>query len=157
MQPKLKSILLSGSLVMILLIMLLSILMTFISGPLEKEHRDQVRAFAKISTDYRISNPKYLYKSSFDSVSYIGEGEYEGEKIYFACDTKGQVLERIAHTKIDPLAALAFASKSLTFESPRVQIAFYKGKFVVDVIEQKRETLLDIEKYSVILTVETGV
>lgn len=156
MQPKLKSFLLSGSLVMILLIVLLSILMIFISGPVEKERRDQIRAFAKISADYKISNPKYLYKSSFDSVSFIGEGDYEGEKIYFACDSKGQILDRIVRTKIDPVAALAFASKSMTFDRPRVQIAYYKGKFVVDIIEKKRETLLDIEKYSVILTVETG-
>lgn len=157
MQLKLKSILLSGSLVMILLIVLLSLMMVFVSGPLEKERNDQVRAFAKVSSDSMISNPVYLYTSNFDRVSLIGEGEYEGIKIYFACDPSGRVLDRVARTKIDPIAALAFASKSMTFDHPRIQIAYFKGKFVVNISEKKRVTLLEIETYSVILTVETGV
>jgi hypothetical protein len=156
MQPKLKSILLTTSLGVILLLVVLSIMLVFVSGPMEKQRRDREDILRRVSSQYLISNPQYLNTSNFERSLMIGAGEYEGTKIYFVCDQLGNVLSRIAQNRIDVTAAMAFASKSMTFDKPSVRIAYFKGNFVLQVLEKKRETLLNIENYSVILTVETA-
>lgn len=157
MQPRLKSTLINGTLIVFLLLIVLSMLMVFVSGPVEKQRRDQVEAFKRVSTDYLILHPVYLNTSSYESVCILGEGIYEGTKVYFASDTLGRVLDRVPMSKVNLTTALAFASKTMTFDKPSVRIAYYKLKFVIAIIEKKRETLLDINDYSVIITVETGV
>ena len=157
MQPKLKSFLITGSLSVLLLLLILSILMVFVSGPLEKQRRDRVEAFKRVRMDYKIINPIYLNASNYDRVCIMGEGEYEGVKVYFASDPLGRVLDRISKDKVDIKAALAFASKTMKFDQPSVRIAYFNGEFVVAIIEKKRETLVDGSTYTVLLTVETGV
>lgn len=157
MPPKLKSTLITGTLIAFLLLIVLSLLLVFVSGPIEKQRRDQIEVLKRVETVYEIKHPIYLNGSDYDRICIMGEGEYQGVKVYFAADTLGTVLDRIAMNKINVTTALAFASKTMTFVSPSVRIAYYKGKFVIAIIEKRRETLLDIEKYSVILTVETGI
>ncbi len=157
MQPKLKSALTTSGLIVFLLLIVVSLMVTFVSGPLEKQRRERVSAFQRVKAEYQITAPVYLNTSSYDRVCLIGEGTFEGIRIYFSSDPLGRVLDHIAQDQVDLNQALAFASKSATFEKPLVRLAYFKGKFVVAIIEQKRETLLDISTYSVVLTVETGV
>jgi len=156
MQPKLKSTLLTGTLFVFLLLIVLITLMVFVSGPVEKQRRDQIEALKRVETVYEIVDPIYLNGSDYGRICIMGEGEYQGVKVYFAADTVGTVLDRIEMKKVNVTTALATASKTMTFEKPSLRIAYYKGDFVVAIIEKRRETLLDIENYTVILTVETG-
>ncbi|MGB7594601.1 MAG: hypothetical protein WBL80_03445 [Erysipelotrichaceae bacterium] len=156
MQPKLKSTLLTGALFVFLLLIVLAMLMVFVSGPIEKERRDRVEALKRVETVYAIAHPIYLNGSDYDRICIMGEGVYQGAKVYFAADTVGTVLDRIAMNKVNVTTALASAAKTMTFTKPSLRIAYFKGKFVIAVVERRRETLLDIENYSVILTVETG-
>ncbi|TFG83578.1 MAG: hypothetical protein E4G74_01020 [Erysipelotrichales bacterium] len=156
MQPKLKSSLITGSLIIFLALITVSLMLTFVSGPLEKQRRDRTIALKRVAMDYSISEPVYLNASNFDRVCIIGEGFYEGNAVYFASDSLGRVLDRIEKTRINVATVVAFATKSMVFENPITQIAYFKGAFVVAVIEKTRETLLNIEDYSVVLTVEIG-
>jgi hypothetical protein len=157
MKPKLKSSLLTGGLAVFLLLITLSFALLFVSGPAEKQRRDRINAFKRVSMDYQILNPTYLYDSVFDRSSIIGEGMFEGVKVYFACDSLGRVLDRIPKDEVDFQAALALASKSTKFENPILRVVYFKGDFVIDILEKKRETILNLRDYSVVLTVETGV
>jgi hypothetical protein len=156
MQPKLKSALITGALSVFLLLIVIAMMLVFVSGPVEKQRRDQAEALKRVATVYEIQHPVFLNGSDYDRVCIMGSGEYQGVKIYFASDTVGTVLDRIDMDKINVSTALAFASRTMTFVKPSLRIAYYKGKFVIALIEKKRETLLDIENYSVLLTVETG-
>jgi hypothetical protein len=157
MQPKMKSTLLTGTLLVFLLLIVLTLMMVFVSGPMEKQRREQIEVLKRVESVYEILHPVYLNGSDYGRNCIMGEGEFQGVKVYFASDTVGTVLDRIAMNRINLAAGLSSASKTMTFTQPRVSIAYYKGEFVIAVIEKRRETLLDIENYSVILTVETGI
>lgn len=157
MPSNLKSMLFNLGLILIILLIVLFNLFVFVSGPAQKSTAERERALVRVEGSFGIDEAVSLYDSDYNQSLFIGEGSENGVEVYFAATLNGNVLDTIAKAEFDFAAALAKAGQELEFSDPEVRVAYYKGKFVIAVLEKNRETLLERLEYSVVFTVEINV
>jgi len=157
MPSNLKSMLLNLGLILIILLIVLFNLFVFVSGPAQKRTAERERALVRVEGSFGIAEAVSLYDSDYNQSLFIGEGSKNGVEVYFAATLNGNVLDTIAKAEFDFDAALAKAGQEMEFIDPEVRVAYYKGKFVIAVLEKNRETLLERLEYSVVFTVEINV
>jgi len=157
MPSNLKSMLLNLGLILIILLIVLFNLFVFVSGPAQKRTAERERALVRVEGSFGIAEAVSLYDSDYNQSLFIGEGSENGVEVYFAATLNGNVLDTIAKAEFDFDAALAKAGQEMEFIDPEVRVAYYKGKFVIAVLEKNRETLLERLEYSVVFTVEINV
>lgn len=157
MPSNLKSSLLNLGLILIILVIVLFNLFVFVSGPAQKRVAEREAALSRVEESFGIDDAVSLYDSDYNQSLFIGEGVENGTEVYFASTLNGNVLDTIAKAEFDFNAALAKAGQSVEFIDPEVRVAYYKGVFVIAVLEKNRETLLERLEYSVVFTVEINV
>lgn len=157
MPSNLKPILLNLGLILIILLIVLFNLFVFVSGPAQKRSAERENALERIQASFGITDAGSLYDSDYNQSLFIGEGTENGKEVYFAATLNGNVLDTIAKAEFDFDAALTKTGSVMEFIDPEVRVAYYKGKFVIAVLEKNRETLLDSQDYSVVFTVEINV
>lgn len=157
MPSNLKSSLLNLGLILIILVIVLFNLFVFVSGPAQKRVAEREAALNRVEESFGIDEAVSLYDSDYNQSLFIGEGTENGKEVYFAATLNGNVLDTIAKAEFDFAAALAKAGQSVEFIDPEVRVAYYKGKFVIAVLEKNRETLLERLEYSVVFTMEINV
>ncbi|MHC1736255.1 MAG: hypothetical protein AB9921_11355 [Erysipelotrichaceae bacterium] len=157
MPSNLKSIILNLGLILIILLIVLFNLFVFVSGPAQKISAERERALVRVEGSFGIADAVSLYDSDYNQSLFIGEGTENGVEVYFAATLNGNVLDTITKAEFDFDAALVKAGQEIEFIDPEVRVAYYKGKFVIAVLETNRETLLDRLEYSVVFTVEINV
>lgn len=157
MPSNLKSSLLNLGLILIILVIVLFNLFVFVSGPAQKRVAEREAALNRVVESFGIDDAVSLYDSDYNQSLFIGEGVENGTEVYFAATLNGNVLDTIAKAEFDFNAALAKAGQSVEFIDPEVRVAYYKGVFVIAVLEKNRETLLERLEYSVVFTVEINV
>lgn len=148
-----KSLLFTISLSVIFVLLILMNLFVFVSGPMEKIRRHEAKIVSRLEEDFRLNDASILRESNMGTPVWVGRATLNSEKIYFACDTYGNLLKWIQEDQIDLPKAVEYVSETFDFEA-NVTIGYYDAQMVIAVIGSKQELLLSPEDYAVLFKME---
>ena len=153
-QKLVRSLLISGGLLLILILIIAVNNMILIQGPYFKQLSDDQRIHRQLMQQLRSTDGELLGRYALNEVTYISRVSLYGENWIYWYDAEGNVRAVLRRSQIDEQAALEAARQCCSYAGNEISYGWINDRPALVLEDSRQEILLDAESLELLLRYE---